>query len=105
MQVFRDYQGREVRLTDERLAHILEGHEELIGFEPAIRETLEGPDSVAQSNTNPNARLYYRWYERTARGAKYLCVVVIMQEHDAFVASAYLRERIRRGRVLWTKNQ
>ena len=59
MQVFKDYQERSVKLTDERVAHILEGHAELTGFESAIGETIEEPDSVVQSNTNPNARLYY----------------------------------------------
>jgi hypothetical protein len=105
MQWFRDYQGREVRLTDERLAHILEGHPELIGFESAIRETIVEPDTVAQSTTNPIARLYYRWYEHTSAGANYLCVVIIMLENDAFVASAYLRGHIRRGTILWTRPQ
>jgi hypothetical protein len=102
---FTDYRGRTVRLTEERLAHIQEAHPELSGFEAAIGETLQHPNSVVQSLTNPHALLYYRWYEQTAVGAKYLCVVVILLADDAFIASAYLRETIRRGTLVWTSNQ
>src|SRR2546422_484143 len=39
MRILRDFQGLEVRLTDERLAHILE-HSEMMGSEAAIKHTL-----------------------------------------------------------------
>jgi hypothetical protein len=78
MKVFKDYQGTEVRLTNERLAHILERHTELTGLEAAIGETIEAPNTVVQSTTNPNTRLYYRWYEHTSAGANYLCVMVAL---------------------------
>ena len=42
MKILRDYEGREVRLTDERLAHILE-HPEMVGLEDAIGDTLARP--------------------------------------------------------------
>ncbi len=103
MQLFRDYQGREIRLTDERLAHIFQQHPYMTQMEYAIHETLEDPDAVVASNTNPNAHLYYRWYPQTDAGAKYMTVVVIIDLNDAFVASAYVRERIRRGTLIWLK--
>ena len=71
----------------------------------AIRETVESPDAVVQSNSNPNAHLYYRRYTDTHAGDKYVCVVVIMLENDAFIASAYLREQIREGIVLWENRE
>ena len=101
MQIFHDYQGRQVRFTDERLDHILENHEDMEPLIFAIRETVEAPDAVVQSNSNPNARLYYRRYTDTHAGDKHVCVVVIILEDDAFIASAYLREQIREGTVLW----
>ncbi len=101
---FTNYQGRIIRLTEERLAHIQEGHPELRGFETTIGETLQHPNSVVQSLTNPHAFLYYRWYDQTAVGAKYVCVVVILLEEDAFVASAYLRDTVRRGVLVWTSS-
>lgn len=67
----------------------------------AIRETAESPDAVVQSNTNRNARLHYREYIGAHAGDKQVCVVVIMLEDDAFIASTYLREQVREGLVLW----
>jgi len=42
MKVFTDYQGKTVRMTDERLAHIKE-HPEMVNMEIALEETLRGP--------------------------------------------------------------
>jgi hypothetical protein len=39
VKVILDHQGLAVRLTDERLAHILD-HPEMVGLEAAIEETL-----------------------------------------------------------------
>jgi len=42
VKVILDHQGFAVRLTDERLAHILD-HPEMVGLEGAIEETLKRP--------------------------------------------------------------
>ena len=47
-----DFQGRLVRLTEERLAHIL-GHPEMAGFQPDIAQTLRHPQTVIRSRTDP----------------------------------------------------
>jgi hypothetical protein len=56
--VIVDHQGLAVRLTDERLAHILD-HPEMVGLEAAISETLKHPALVIQSISDEAARLYY----------------------------------------------
>ena len=61
MHVYTDYQGHRIRLTDERLAHILE-HPEMRGMEPRIGETLSTPQRVVESLSDLQARLYYRFY-------------------------------------------
>jgi hypothetical protein len=48
----RDFQGLEIRLTDERLAHILE-HPEMSGMEEAIEVTLKNPIQVVASLSDP----------------------------------------------------
>ena len=48
MKLLKDYQERLVRLTDERLAHILE-HPEMANLEAALAETLASPTLVVQS--------------------------------------------------------
>ena len=52
MKVLTDYEGRAVRLTDERLAHILE-HPEMVGMEDKIEETLATPERVIESQAIP----------------------------------------------------
>jgi hypothetical protein len=103
MRIFKDYEGRAIRLTDERLAHILE-HPEMRGMEDRIGETLLRPDIVLESLSDPQARLYYRMYVATRVGDKHLCVVVKMADNDAFVLTAYLMTTPAGGRQLWPKS-
>ena len=102
MKVLLDYRGLAIRLTDERLGHILE-HPEMVGLEHAIEETLLQPERVVESFSDPTAKLHYRYYTQTLVGGKYLCVVVKTSEADAFVLTAYLTDKIKRGRPIWPK--
>ncbi|MBI4205752.1 MAG: hypothetical protein HY527_12060 [Betaproteobacteria bacterium] len=104
MKVLTDYEGRKVRLTDERLAHILE-HPEMVGMEDKIEETLARPERVIESLSDPEARLYYRFYMGTMVGDKHLCVVVKLAQNDAFVLTAYLVSKPTGGRQLWPKSE
>jgi hypothetical protein len=67
MRILKDYEGWSIRLTDERLAHILE-HPEMQAMEQPIEETLLHPERVLQSLSDPQARLYYRMYLATLGG-------------------------------------
>lgn len=100
MKALKDYLGRTVRLTDERLAHILE-HPEMAGFEAVLGETLEHPSLVTQSVSDPSAELSYRYYLGTRVGDKWVCVVVKYAADDAFVITAYLTEKPKNGKQLW----
>ncbi len=102
MKEYADFEGKRVRLTDERLAHILE-HPEMVGMEPAIGETLSRPERVLESLSDSEARLYYRFYVGTRVGDKYLCVVVKVQAEDAFVITAYLTNTVKKGTQLWPR--
>jgi len=100
MRTLPDFEGRQIRLTDERLAHICE-HPEMLGLEHAIEETLRTPAHVVESMSDAQARLYYRYYVGTRVGDKYLCVVVKLIADDAFVLTAYLTDAVKKGRLLW----
>lgn len=97
-----DYQGKVVRLTDERLKHIME-HPEMVTHTDKINETLSHPDSVTKSQSDNEARLYFRKYEGLLIGDKYLCIVVKFKQDDAFVITAYFTDSIKKGDVLWKK--
>ena len=100
MTELHDFQGRIIGLTDERLAHILE-HPEMAHMETAIRETLLNPKRVVQSVSDLHARLYYRFYFGTMVGDKYVCVVVKFVDDRAFILTAYLTDKIKKGEPIW----
>jgi len=45
--------------------------------------------------------LYYRFYEQTIVGAKWLCVVIKDNSDDAFIITAYLTDKLKQGLELW----
>jgi len=104
MRVLYDYEGRAIRLTDERLAHIAE-HAEMAAMEASIAETLRAPREVMQSYSDPAAQLYYRSYVGTLVGDKFLCVVVKVVADDAFVLTAYLTDKVKRGIRIWPTSE
>ena len=99
--MLKDYQGKAVRLTDERLQHILE-HPEMANLEGALEETLRLPQFVIQSRTDPTAELSYRFYVGTKVGDKWFCVAVEYAPDDAFVVTAYLTDKLKKGKQPWS---
>ncbi len=100
MKVLIDYEGRAVRLTEERLAHILE-HPEMQEMEARLAETVRQPVLVTESRADPSAQLSYRFYLGTRVGDKWLCVVVRYAPEDAFVLTAYLTDKPKKGKQIW----
>ena len=102
MKLLADCFHRSVRLTDERLAHILE-HPEMQQIEESIARTLREPHLVRSSRSDEAVRLFYEFYARTIVGGKWLCVVVKYSEADAFIVTAYLTDKPKPGEDLWPK--
>jgi hypothetical protein len=100
MKLLDDCFGRKVRLTDERLAHIL-GHAEMAGMEAEVERVLREPQLVRCSRSDTAVRLFYEYYAQTIIGGKWLCVVVKYAENDAFVVTAYLTDKPKDGEDLW----
>ncbi len=95
-----DYQGRQIRITNERMRHILE-HPEMANMEKAITTALLNPEIVRQSRTDTAVYLYYLYQQATLVGDKWLCVVVKHLESDAFVITAYLTDKLKLGEQVW----
>ena len=64
MEAFRDYEGRLIRLTADRLQHIRR-RPEMAGQETKIEEAVASPDIVTESRQDPTVRLYHKLYEDT----------------------------------------
>jgi hypothetical protein len=93
MVIILDYRGERIRLTDERLNHIVNQHPEVaeLGL-PAIELTLQRPDVVIAPVAAGEDRLYYRRHPDARLGDKHLCVPVKVRA-DAFVVTAYVTAR------------
>lgn len=103
MKTIRDCFGHAVRLTDERMAHILE-HPEMNGMGERIGQVLVAPQTVRRSRSDDTVRLFYEFYAETIVGGKWLCVVVKYLKDDAFVVTAYLTDKPKTGETLWPIN-
>jgi hypothetical protein len=102
MQILKDRLGQDIRLTDERLNHILE-HAEMQGQESRISETLLAPDSVIASHHDATVHLYHKLYASTPVTRKYLVVRVKYLEQDAFIITAFFSDREKKGTCLWIR--
>lgn len=102
MKWLRDFRGRAVRLTQERLNHNRE-HPEMAESLPLIEIALREPEAVVRSRSDPACLLHYRFLRNTIVGDKWLCIVVkySVDEAEAFVLTAYLTGRIKAGEHLW----
>ena len=100
MRILEDCFATRVRLTDERIAHILE-HPEMKDMESEIERVLRQPRFTRRSKSDDTVRLFYGFCQETIVGAKWLCVVVKYKEEGAFVVTAYLTDRPKEGENLW----
>ena len=95
MRRFTDERGNEVRLTDERLRHLLRRHPEMAFLMHRFDETLARPDAVRSSRSSPTVQLYFRLYPDLRGRNRYLCLVVKRETTYAFILTAYLARRIK----------
>ena len=92
---FSDEHGNEVRLTDERLRHILRRHPEMAFQMRRFADTLARPDAVRPSRSTPTVQLYYRLYPDLRGRNRYLCLVVKRERTYSFILTAYLSRSIK----------
>lgn len=93
---FEDSAGQRVELTDERRAHIVQYHPDVVPFLDRMAQALRAPDMLRQSTQDPNVVVHYRYFADLL-GGKYLVVVVKTTGGRRFVLTAYLTRRIRTG--------
>ena len=95
MRRYTDERGNEVRLTDERLRHILRRHPEMAFQLHRFAETVSRPDAVSPSRSSPTVQLYYRLYPDLRGRNRYICLVVKRERSYSFILTAYLDRRIK----------
>lgn len=102
MTIFKDYIGRNIRLTENRLEHILT-RAEMAEQEEKIRETLLTPDRIKKSKHDTDVLLYYKLYEQTPVTKKYLLVAVKVEDGEGFILTSFFTDKAKAGETLWEK--
>jgi len=103
LKLLRSVNGIPIRLTQERLSHIYQGHPEMEGCEDLIVGTLSEPEKILEGDNG--ALMAVRKYEKTPVSEnKYLVVVYKELEDDGFVITAYFTRRLPKWRkTLWQR--
>lgn len=101
--LFSDYEGRSVRLTEERWKHINERHPETTGNEKFVEETMLAPDYL-QEGKKGGLLAIKKFAKTPITDNKYCVVVYKLKEADGFLITAYFTRRPSfRRKLLWKK--
>ncbi len=90
--------GKTIRLTDERWAHITEEHNELAALREDVLAAVAQPTRILAGNAGEQLAV------REIETGKYLVVAYREQETDGFIITAFWTRRIgslERRRQLW----
>jgi len=103
MKIAFSVNGVPIRLTAERLDHIMERHPELAGGDYRIVETLSAPDIVQRGDFG--TLLAAKKYNKSpVSDNKYLVVAYReLSDSDGFVLTAYYQSSLRQRVTLWKK--
>jgi hypothetical protein len=72
-------------------------HPVMSGRDSDVRATLEAPDEVRQSRTDPAVLLFYK----VDKPNRWTCAVVKRRTGDAFLITAYPTDAIKEGTRIW----
>ena len=92
--------GVRVRVTLERWQLITTvKHPVMAGHDAVVKATLENPEQIRQSRSDPQVLLFYR-----AEGSRrWVCAVAKRADDQGFLITAYPTDAIKEGTPLWPK--
>ncbi len=90
-----DKTGRKIRLTRKQWSHINRKHPTVANYFEEIKETLEKPDIITDSDIEEDVYFYYKYYKYLKPPYKYILVIVKYLNGDGFIISAYFEKNIK----------
>jgi len=96
--------GKEIRLTAERWAHIVESHDYMAGNQDMVFETLESPDIIVIGIKNEFIAVKH--YVKTSISEKHVVVIYKEEENGGFFITAFMTskpEKVIKKGVIWRK--
>jgi hypothetical protein len=92
--------GFTVRVTQEYWSIIATfKHPAMSGCEAEVKATLETPEEIRRSKSDPNVYLFYR----SRRKRRWVCAVSKQTHSSGFLITAYLTDAIKEGEKIWPK--
>jgi hypothetical protein len=92
--------GFRVRVTRERWRLITTAkHPVMAGREDVVKATLENPEQVRQSRSDPRVFLFYR----PEGASRWVCAVSKRAADQGFLMTAYPTDAIKEGTQVWPK--
>jgi hypothetical protein len=104
MRILRDVFHRDVRLSDERLKHVMDSHPEMKGQLLHLKRTLLQPETIVESRIDNQVELFYRRVRKSPFGEKFFCAVIKKTAVDQFILTFYFTDAIKKGKTLWKPN-
>ena len=89
----KDKTGRKIRLTKKQWTHINKKHPAIANYLDEIKETIENPDAVIESEEE-NVYLYYKYYKRLKSPYNYILAIVKYLNGEGYIMSAYFEKNI-----------
>jgi len=74
-------------------------HPIMAGRENDVQHTLENPNEIRISRSDPTVYLFYS----QEREKRWVCVVVKWQHENGFVITTYPTDNIKEGTIIWQK--
>lgn len=97
--------GFKVRVTKDYWRLITtQKHPVMAGNEDLVRTTIEDPDEIRRSKSDPSVYLFYR----SVRSKRWVCAVTKemagnVGASQGFLITAYITEAIKEGERIWTR--
>jgi|YelNatPaOPRAMG01_1025707.scaffolds.fasta_scaffold84395_3 hypothetical protein len=93
--------SKKIKLTQHVYHHISERHPEVSGVLGIIKQTIVDPQVIRKSVYDDNVWLFYRLFDKTPVGRKYLMVGVKLYNDDGIVITSYFTDKIKMGDPVW----
>ncbi len=74
-------------------------HPVMAGLERDVKETLENPEQIRVSRSDPKVFLFYR----IKRSRRWICAVAKRLNGEGFLVTAYPTDAIKEGEYIWPK--
>ena len=74
-------------------------HPVMTGRENDVKDTLQNPNEIRQSKSDPAVYLFYK----PERLGRWVCAVAKRLEGEGFLITAYPTDAIKEGEVVWPK--